>query len=130
MDRLKERLAIAATAHGTFHRALEADLSQANARDVAILRFAYTFEAVVKTAQLFLANAEGLDLAGPKSIVRASFRAGLLDEGQADRALRMVNDRNLVVHTYNEKLAVELASRLHGHAAVLRAWLDRMQERV
>lgn len=42
----------------------------------------------------------------------------------------MVDDRNLVVHTYNEKLAVELAKRLHGHHAILAVWLGRLRERI
>jgi hypothetical protein len=41
-------------------------------RDAAIQRFEYTFEATWKTAQLFLAEVEGVTANSPKSVVRAS----------------------------------------------------------
>lgn len=130
MERLKERVAIAQQALATFQEALLADLTDRSKRDAAILRFAYTFEATQKCAQLLLAEQGGLQVVGPKTIARASFQSGFLEEGETERALRMVDDRNLVVHTYNERLAIELARRLHGHAAVLSSWIERMRARV
>jgi hypothetical protein len=41
-----------------------------------------------------------------------------------------VNDRNLTVHTYKEEFAVQLYSRLAGHATLLRLWLEEIQERL
>ncbi len=41
----------------------------------------------------------------------------------------MAQDRNLVVHTYNEDLAIELYGRLAGHASSLSAWLAAMESR-
>jgi hypothetical protein len=38
----------------------------------------------------------------------------------------MVDDRNPTVHTYNEQLTEEIASRLSGHAQLLQRWLDQM----
>jgi nucleotidyltransferase substrate binding protein (TIGR01987 family) len=95
-------------------------------RDAAIQRFEYCFEAVWKTAQLYLREQEGVDAGSPKAVVRASLQVGLLDDEETRRALVMTDDRNLTVHTYNETLADEIASRLGQHAALLRHWLDRM----
>jgi len=36
----------------------------------------------------------------------------------------MTDDRNLTVHTYNEKLAMEIYGRLRTYQSILRAWLD------
>jgi len=66
------------------------------------------------------------ELASPKPVIRACFQSGLLDESEAERALKMVEDRNLAAHTYDEKLADALASRLPSHAGLVRAWLDRL----
>ena len=40
----------------------------------------------------------------------------------ASAALEMADDRNLVVQTYNEPLAVALAARLPAHTFLLRRW--------
>ena len=42
---------------------------------------------------------------------------------QAESALSMTDDRNLVVHVYREAVASDLDSRLHLHAVTLAAWL-------
>jgi uncharacterized protein YutE (UPF0331/DUF86 family) len=95
-------------------------------RDAAILRFAYTVEATWKAAQLFLADREGITADSPKQCVRASRTAGLLRDRDAEAALRMVDDRNLVVHIYREALARDIASRLETHARILGSWLAAM----
>ena len=38
----------------------------------------------------------------------------MLDDGETERALAMVDDRNLTVHTYNEELAQAIYARLGG----------------
>lgn len=42
----------------------------------------------------------------------------------------MVDDRNLVVHLYNEALAVELERRLAAHVTLLASWLDAMNQQL
>ncbi|MCZ6574514.1 MAG: nucleotidyltransferase substrate binding protein, partial [Planctomycetota bacterium] len=44
--------------------------------------------------------------------MRAARDAGMLDDGETERALAMVDDRNLTVHTYNEELAQAIYARL------------------
>lgn len=39
-----------------------------------------------------------------------------------------MDDRTLVVHLYNEALAVELERRLVGHVTLRAAWLDAMKQ--
>lgn len=95
-------------------------------RDAAIQRFEYSFEAVWKSAQRYLNIREGLQVASPKGAIRHSFQLGLLDEQESEAAFALVDDRNLTVHTYNRDLAISLASRLRGHARVLRSWLDAL----
>jgi len=90
------------------------------------MRFAYTFEAVWKAAQLYLYEHEGLEVGSPKQSIRASRRVGLLSDDQAESALSMTDDRNLVVHVYREAVASDLDSRLHLHAVTLATWLGAM----
>ncbi len=66
MDRLEERLKTAAKALRTLVEIQAMDLQQEVKRDAAILRFTYTFEAIWKTAQRYLAEIEGVEVASPK----------------------------------------------------------------
>jgi len=92
-----------------------------------IERLAYTFEAVWKAAQRYLYEREGLDTGSPKQAIRASRRTGLLTDEQAEAALTMADDRNLVVHVYREAVARDLDSRLAGHAITIAAWVRAMR---
>jgi len=96
-------------------------------RDASIQRFEYTFEAVWKTAQLYLREVHGVDVGSPKATARASLQTHILDESETRAALLMVDDRNLTVHTYDERVARQIASRLGDHAVLMRSWLDRME---
>ncbi len=92
-------------------------------------RFQYSFEASWKAVQLFLREVEGVEIGAPKGVVRASLRVGLLSADESRAALRMVDDRNLTVHTYNEALAIEIAGRISAHTVLMAAWLDRVRTR-
>jgi nucleotidyltransferase substrate binding protein (TIGR01987 family) len=99
-------------------------------RDAAIKRFEYTLEATWKAAMILLREQEGLELASPKGVVRASLQVGLLDDEAARLALLMVDDRNLATHTYNEALAMSLFGRLASHADTLERWVSAMENRI
>ncbi len=129
MDRLSERIAQAARAIATLQELSARQNLTLVERDAMLQRFEYSFEATWKTVQLFLRTVEGVEAGAPKGVVRAALRSGLLSDGEARAALRMVDDRNLTVHTYNEPLAVEIAARVPDHAALLGAWLDRLRTR-
>lgn len=124
MERLTQRLGVAADALSTLQELLDGPLDDPVRRDAAIQRFEYSFEAVWKAVQRYLADIEGVEVGSPKQAVRVSFQVGLLSEEDAAAGLALVDDRNLTVHTYNEALAEAIASRLPGHAALLGAWLD------
>ena len=127
MDRLNERLHVANDALGSFEEVVPRAAVSAVERDAAILRFQYSLEAVWKAAQHYLQEREGIESGSPKQAIRACLDARLLDPTLAEEALRLVDDRNLTVHTYNVTLALQLARRLPNHARVLRQWLDRLR---
>ena len=129
MDRLSERLTDAVRALASLQELASRAARSTVERDAEIMRFAYTFEAVWKAAQQFLDVAEGLDVGSPKQCVRAARRVGLLTDEQAEAALQMADDRNLIVHVYREAVARDIDSRLSAHAATLAVWLAAMQGR-
>jgi nucleotidyltransferase substrate binding protein (TIGR01987 family) len=97
-------------------------------RDAVIQRFEFTFELVWKSLKLYLER-QGLDCGGPRSTLKQAFTEGLVNSpDEADVWLRMLDDRNLTSHAYNEALA----ARIYGHivqeyAAVLAQMADRVQ---
>jgi len=123
VDRLTERLENALRAVSNLEQALTIVAPSALERDATIKRFELAFEAVWKAVKEWLWVHEGLDVASPKSVVRASRELGLLGSDEAKQALIMADDRNLAVHTYNEVLAEQIYSRIRGHAELLRGWL-------
>jgi len=129
VDRLTERLAVADAAVASLEAVVGHGALSALERDAAILRFQYSLEALWKAAQHLLREREGIETGSPKQTIRACQEAGIVDADLAHRALVIVDDRNLTVHTYNESLAVQLVARLPAHVEALRSWLSRLQER-
>jgi nucleotidyltransferase substrate binding protein (TIGR01987 family) len=130
MERLIERLQVARKALSTLQELTnKPDLSVVE-RDAAIQRFEYTFEAIWKTAQMFLSEVEGVTANSPKSAVRACWQAGLLSEENAQQALQMCETRNMTVHTYNETLALSVYRQIHAYADLLDIWLRAMEKKV
>ena len=99
-------------------------------RDAAIQRFELAFETAWKAVQAWLREAEGLAPASPKAVVRESARTGLIDQDEARALLRLVDDRNLTVHTYDEELARAIWQRLGTHARLLGRWLAAVTGRL
>ncbi|MCX7606787.1 MAG: nucleotidyltransferase substrate binding protein [Bacteroidia bacterium] len=96
-------------------------------RDAAIQRFEYTFEAVWKAAKAVLHEIDGITLAPPKPVIRASRENLLLDTDAAALALLMTDHRNLTAHTYNPAIAELIAAQLPTYRALLRGWLDSLR---
>ena len=130
MERIKERLDEAFQALSTFEKIAGLTKPTDVERDAAIQRFEYTFEMTWKAAQAYLADQGMMEISSPKNVIRASFKMEMFDEETAEKIIKMVNDRNLTVHTYKEEFAIQLYYRLAGHAALLRAWLAEIQRRM
>ena len=126
MEELKRRLTLARRALATLREVL-AEPKTAITRDAAIQRFEYSFETTWKAAQRLLRDVEGLDRGSPASVIRATHGVSLLDEAAARRGLEMVRDRNLTVHTYNERLAEEIYGRLESYLELMESWLSAIE---
>jgi nucleotidyltransferase substrate binding protein (TIGR01987 family) len=121
------RVGAAARAFATLQEVPGLKLAPVVARDLSILRFTYTFEAMWKATQAILAKRYGAKAGSPKGVLRAAREAGLLSDDDCAAALKMADDRNLVTHVYNETLAAELATRIDMHREVLARWLAALQ---
>ena len=130
MERLKERMRVAARALVRLEEAVQLPNPTDLERDAVIQRFEFTFETVWKAAKAYLMVVEGLDVASPKSVIRSCREVGLLDEATAVAALNMADDRNLTVHTYNEVLALAIYSRILDYYPLLAKWLAAMDRMI
>ena len=129
MERLVDRLETARKALKTLKSVAGHKRPSLEKRDAAIQRFEYTFEAVWKAIQHYLAEEEGLSIASPKGCIRASREVGLLNDAESVLALQMTDDRNLTSHTYNEGIAKKIYRVLVPYCELLEKWLDATERR-
>ena len=78
-------------------------------RDSAIKRFELTFELAWKSAKVYLGD-QGIVRQSPRACLSEIFRLGLVSDNPL--WLKMIHDRDLSVHTYNERLAEDIYGRL------------------
>ena len=71
-------------------------------KDATIQRFEFTFELGWKTMQEHTKN-QGLECFGPNNCIREAARIKLIDN--PEQWIGFLKARNLIAHTYNEKIA-------------------------
>ncbi|MDK3159905.1 nucleotidyltransferase substrate binding protein [Kamptonema cortianum] len=80
-------------------------------RDATIQRFEFTFEVTWKTLKLYLER-QGYECGGPRPTLKKAFAENLIPTPEeADLWLRMIEDRNLTSHAYDEILS----KRIYQH---------------
>lgn len=90
-------------------------------RDATIQRFEFSFELVWKTLKLYLER-QGHEFGGPRSTLKKAFTEGLIaTPEEADLWLKMLEDRNLTSHTYNQALAERIYRNIVSDYAPLLA---------
>jgi len=97
-------------------------------RDAVIQRFEFTFELVWKSLKLYLER-QGLDCGGPRPTLKKAFSEGLISSPEeADVWLRMLEDRNLTSHAYDEALATRIYRHVvKDYAALLTQMAGQIQ---
>lgn len=126
MERLLERIELAKRTLMRLEEVLSLAKPQSIERDAAIKRFEFAFEAVWKAAKDYLWHVEGIDSSTPKSVIRSCREAGVLTADEAVLALKMANDRNLTVRTYNESMSLEIYQRLKAYRPLFSKWINTM----
>ena len=81
-------------------------------RDAAIQRFEFTSELAWKSLQKFLRE-QKIICRSPKECLAEAFKFGLIADDEL--WLKVLEDRNLTVHTYNEEVADEVYERLPNY---------------
>lgn len=125
MKLFKEKYENAVKALMTLEEALNAEYS-IFVQDASIQRFEYTTEAVWKCLQSYLKEYEGILCASPKACFREAKKVKLLDDDAANLALAMIDDRNLISHTYHEEVAEMLYKHLPQYALLMKNILSKI----
>ena len=110
LDRLAEALAVPA--------------EEPLAIDGTIQRFEFTFELFWKALRRLLAR-QGVEANSPKAVLQQAYRLGWLDD--EPKWLKVLEDRNLTLHTYRETLALEIYGRIPAHHAAMREVVEKLR---
>ena len=95
--------------------------------DAVFQRFEFTFELCWKALRIYLSESEGIQVSSPRGTLKEAFRERLIDSSEEDGFVRMLEDRNLSSHTYDEHEALEIFNRVcRSHAPLLRTVLSRL----
>ena len=81
-------------------------------RDTALLRFQLAAEFAPKVTRQVLSAVYSVEASVPREVFRESLQARLVSEADAEILLKMVGDRNRMVHDYNERYADSLLDRV------------------
>ncbi len=107
MNKLEILISDLAKANKALKQAARLSPTQIN-KDASIQRFEFTFELCWKTMQEYIKD-QGFDCKSPKSCVRKAASLDLIKK--PEDWLEFLQARNLIAHTYNEKLANSVYKR-------------------
>lgn len=84
--------------------------------DATIQRFEFTFELAWKFLKEYFLD-QGIVVEYPKEVIKKAFAVGLIDNEEL--WIKMLFDRNMTSHTYDEKLADEIYERIKKYVPEL-----------
>lgn len=91
--------------------------------DATIQRFEFTFELAWKFLKDYFSERD-IELNYPKEVIKEAFHVNLIDN--EDAWIKMLKDRNMTSHTYDEKLADEIYTRIRLYVPELRNLLNKI----
>ena len=83
-------------------------------RDSIIKRFEFAFELGWKSAKIYLRDKQGVDVFSPKECFRESRKNSLLSAEETEIFLIMTDERNSIVHDYDQKLSQILSEKIRA----------------
>lgn len=93
--------------------------------DATIQRFEFTFELFWKWLRRIICE-RGIEVNFPKDVLREAYKAKMIDDEEI--WLKMLRDRNLTSHTYNEDLAMSIYKDIKIYAPLIREVFERHRE--
>lgn len=97
-------------------------------RDATIQRFEFTFEAFWKFLKEYLKSAKGAIVSFPKDCFREILPIGICTEEEIEVLLKMTDSRNQTAHTYNEKIANEIYSKIESYTKLMDKIIGKIKD--
>ena len=123
MAPLRPTIDLLGKALARLREAVEQPAATLKDRESRVVRFGFTYELTWKTLQKALA-AEGIVANSPRAAFRAAFKQGWIEDEQG--WLDMIEDRNLLAHTYDEDRALEISERVPRYFHLLESAYSRV----
>lgn len=96
-------------------------------RDSAIMRFQIVFDLAWKLIKVY-ARSEGLECYSPKNCFQTALQLGLIDYDE--RWLEMIDDRNLIIHTYTEERAENIYKKLKDYLKPFQSLANKLEKAI
>lgn len=94
--------------------------------DATIQRFEFTYELAWKLLKAYLEHIGIAGVNSPRTAFKEAFAAGLINDG--DKWIKMLQDRNLTTHTYDEEQAKAIYNRIkQDYILLFLALKDRLR---
>lgn len=94
-------------------------------RDSAIKRFELCFDSAWKSIKNY-AREQGIECYSPRECFKTAFQLKLID--YQDEWLKIIDDRNLTTHLYNEASADEVYERLPSYVELFKELAEKLSE--
>lgn len=96
-------------------------------RQGLIQAFEFTHELAWNVMKDYFACQGNTAITGSRDAAREAFNKGLVEDGEG--WMEMIQSRNQTAHTYNERVAAEIATRITSrYRRLFRQLLERMEE--
>lgn len=96
-------------------------------RDSAIKRFEFSFELSWKVLQDFFRE-KGILCGSPRDCFSQAFSYGIIKDNPL--WIKMIEDRNLTVHTYEEELAEGIYHNLKDYLSLFKELLENLRKEI
>lgn len=128
-QRLKERLEDYKSALERLKESLDLQVSSSVIMDGVIQRFEFTYELAWKVLKDYLEFKGIPETRSPRDTFKEGFKTGIITDG--DAWIDMLQDRNLTSHTYNEKSATEIYTKIKDkHYSNMKKLFDEISKEV
>lgn len=132
MERLKQRHTLLLKALESLKKVLDimspitpASKNYAEFRDSAIQRFEYSVDTFWKFMREYLEKKYGTTtVASPKPVIKVCVDLKIIDQKHYKTFIKMINDRNLTSHAYNEELAQAISDGIQDYYNLLKSTID------
>lgn len=94
-------------------------------RDSALMRFQLSFDSCIKSIKEYM-RTQGKETYTAKQVLKAAFEVGLIEHNP--EWLQMVNDRNEIIHSYNEEIAEAIYSKLPEYLELFKSLIPKLEQ--